>query len=205
MKLSRCLFLVTLLFVSGHAVATDDMYGSAIVGYAKTGFDSNNTNSATYKLAVGYQFHEKWYAEFGYHKLSDQSLVETLPTTMDDLNNTDFGLNANALGFSVLGKAGSNYGELFYRLGVLNVDIEGQSVTSADSCEFGVAAPFTLESGENYTLCEYDEGIAAAQIGIGFDFYIGVNLMLRTEIEHIRGQHGFEHNAAYVGFRYNFR
>ncbi|GAB2689374.1 hypothetical protein Q4574_01080 [Aliiglaciecola sp. 3_MG-2023] len=204
MKLSRCLFIATSFILSGHAVATDNMYGVTTLGYAKTSLESTSASKTSYKLAVGYQFAEKWYAEFGYHQLANQSLVEQLPTTIEGLSATDFGLKADALGISVLGKATSNYGELYYRLGILNVDVEGQNLSSGEGCEFGTPAPFNLDSGESLTLCEFDEGVAAGQIGIGFDFYLGVNLLLRTEVEHIRGEQGFEHNGAYIGLRYNF-
>ena len=204
-KHSRCLFIATSLIMSGHAVATDNMYGVTTLGYAKANLASTSANTTSYKLAVGYQFAEKWYAEFGYHQLSKQSMIEQLPTTVEGVNAADFGLNADALGISVLGKASSNYGELFYRLGILNVDIEGQTLTEGAGCEFGTATPFTIGTGESYNLCEFDEGVAAGQIGIGFDFYLGVNLLLRTEVEHIRGEQGFEQNGAYIGLRYNFR
>ncbi|MEP4889865.1 MAG: hypothetical protein ABJV04_07555 [Aliiglaciecola sp.] len=204
MKISRCLFITSSLILSGHAVATDNMYGVTTLGYGKTDLESTSASTISYKLAVGYQFAEQWYAEFGFHQLSDQSQVEQMPTTIDGLNSTEFGLNAEALGISVLGKATNNYGELYYRLGILNVDIEGQNLSSGEGCEFGAATPFSLSSEESFTLCEFDEGVAAGQIGIGFDFYLGVNLLLRTEVEHIRGEHGFEHNGAYIGLRYNF-
>lgn len=186
------------------ANANDEMYGVVSGGMANTDFDYGEAKGSTYKFAIGYEFHRQWYAEFGYQRLSNQSMISDLPTTLDSLNNTDFGLEADALFASILGKASSNTGELFYRLGVLNVDLKGQDVIEGTECEVGTGNAFSLDSGENYTLCSYDEGIFAGVFGVGFDFYLGVNLMMRTEIEHVRGENGFENNAAYIGLRYNF-
>jgi hypothetical protein len=192
------------LIISSAAFANDDMYGVATIGFTKTNFAQQGADGATYKLALGYEFDPQWYAEFGYQKLINQSQLDPLPSTETELANADFGLQADALFVSMLGKAGGNLGELFYRLGVMNVDVRGENVTEAQDCSLGQASVLTLANDTDVTLCKYDEGIVAGMLGIGFDFYIGVNLMLRTEIEHIRGEHGFESNAAYVGLRYNF-
>ncbi len=204
MKFTFLIILALSLLSSPRAFAIDEVYGVVSGGMANSDFDYGDAKGSSYKFGIGYEFHRQWYAEFGYQRLSNQSLVDVLPTTADELNQTDFGLEADALYASILGKASSNTGELFYRLGVLNVDLKGQDVVESTECEVGSARVFSLDSGENLTLCEYDEGIFAGVFGVGFDFYLDVNLMLRTEVEHIKGENGFENNAAYLGLRYNF-
>ncbi|GAA0856995.1 hypothetical protein [Aliiglaciecola litoralis] len=203
-RLALIVYVVSLTW-SYAASATDDMYGIVSAGYAKSDIDTSaGADGASYKLALGYEFHRQWYAEFGYQQIVNQSHVDMPPLTEAELANTEFGMKADALVASVLGKAASNAGELFYRLGVMNVDVSGQSVSDSPECALGNGSDFSLDSGDIKTLCEFDEGIIAGVVGIGFDFYLGVNLMLRTEVEHIKGQQGFETNAGYVGLRYNF-
>lgn len=204
MRIRATSFLIFAGMFSNLVFAKGDLYGVVTAGYGKTDFETNDVDHGAYKLAIGYQFHRQWYAEFGYQQLSNQSLLAELPTTSEALQNAEFGMKANAMVASVLGKAGSQTGELYYRLGIMNIDVEGQHLSDNGECSFGEARMFSVDGGPQMALCEYDEGVLGGVIGIGFDFYLGVNLMLRTEIEHISGENGFKHNAGYVGLRYNF-
>ncbi|WJG10477.1 outer membrane beta-barrel protein [Aliiglaciecola sp. LCG003] len=204
MKILQVLLVLGGLSASTSSLAADNLYGVISGGFGKSDFQTNDSESGAYKFALGYQFHRQWYAEFGYQQLSGQDLLIELPSTQDSLEQAEFGLTADAIVASVLGKASGNMGELFYRLGVMKVDIEGQNLTESSQCEFGEVRPFTLSSGEDYTLCEYDEAVLAGVIGVGFDFYLGVHFMLRAEVEHVKGEHDFSNNAAYLGLRYNF-
>lgn len=197
------LFTLTGIF-SQNAFSDGDLYGVVAGGYGKTDFETNDVDHGAYKFGIGYQFDRQWYAEFGYQQLANQSLVDTLPTTSLGLEETEFGLKANAIYAAVLGKAGSRTGELFYRLGVMNIDVEGQHLSDTGQCDFGDTRMFSVDGDAQMAVCEYDEGVFGGVIGIGFDFYLGVNVMLRTEVEHITGENGLKHNAGYIGLRYNF-
>lgn len=201
------LYSITLLlamFASSWAHATDNLYSVISGGYTDTEFSDNSAEGGTYKIAVGYQFHRQWYAEFGYQKLSDQSDLTVMPASLAETDNVEFGLQGDALFAALLGKANGSLGELFYRVGVLNVDMSGQQAGSDQGCSLGDSSEVMLQSGEAWTLCSYDEGSIAGVFGIGFDFYISSRAMLRAEIEHISGEHDLSVNAAYVGLRYNF-
>lgn len=204
MRIGAALLFSLAGIFSQQAYATGELYGVVSGGYGKTDFETNDVDHGAYKFAVGYQFDRQWYAEFGYQQLANQDSIDTLPSTQAALNETDFGMKANAIYAALLGKAGSQTGELFYRVGIMNIDVDGQHLSETGQCDFGDTRMFSVDGGTQMSLCEYDEGVIGGVIGVGFDFYLGVNMMLRTEVEHISGEHGLKHNAGYIGLRYNF-
>lgn len=177
-----------LCLLSGSVFATDKMYGVVDFGYTDADFSEIVVEDFSYKLALGHEISRQWYVEAGYQSI------------FDDLEEVE-GAKADALFISVLGKAGNRSGELFYRLGVLNVDVQGREFAVEGVCALGEVSG-TDPSGN--TLCTYDEGGVAGVLGVGFDFFVGLNSMVRLEAEHIRGQNGLSVNAVYLGLRYNF-
>ncbi len=198
------LFILLAFGICSQVLATDKMYGVISGGYTESEFDLTKADTASYKFAVGYQFHRQWYLELGYQQLADEDLASVLPTTLEEVDSFEPGLQGDALFAAFLGKAGNNMGELFYRVGILKADMKGQSLIPQGSCEVGEGSDFALGTGENYTLCRYDDSNVAAVLGIGFDFYVGARSMVRFEVEHIRGENDLAINAAYLGVRYNF-
>lgn len=186
------------------ASATDKMYGIISGGFTDVEFDSTKVDGGSYKFGVGYQFSRQWYLELGYQQLANENLNSVVPTTLAQVETFEPGLQGDALFAAFLGKAAGRLGELYYRVGVLRADMKGQSLTTESSCELGDASGFTLSTGESYNLCQYDDSNIAAVLGIGFDFWVGINTMVRAEVEHIRGENDLAINAAYLGVRYNF-
>ncbi|MDM7859608.1 outer membrane beta-barrel protein [Alteromonas sp. ASW11-36] len=167
-----------------NAQATENMYAVISAGYADSEFAQYSGGSVAYKLAIGYEIHRQWYIEGGYQRLASDEA---------DAGDLLIGLEGDALFISALGKASAREGELFYRLGAMRADLSGYRLESS-TCD---NAPCTVETA-------YDDGIFAGVIGIGFDWYVGLNTMVRFEVEHISGEDSFQSNAAYLGFRYNF-
>lgn len=204
-SLKKLFLTAALLCSSSNLMATENIYGIFSAGFSDTEFDLNSADGASYKLALGYQFHQQWYVEFGYQQLADESLLKTLPTTPEQAENFSPGMEGDALVLSFLGKASNKMGELFYRVGVVKADVKSHNLFAGNvGCELGAATSFALSGGEPYTLCEYDEGSVGGVIGLGFDFFVTSRAMLRAEVEHISGENNLSVNAAYVGFRYNF-
>lgn len=201
--ISRLLPFAFILFVF-NAHAKDDLYGIFTIGYSDTEFSTTTAESAAYKFGIGYQFHRQWYVEAGYQQIADESMNSLIPTTIEQAESFQGGLEGGAVYLSLLGKASGRTGELFYRLGVLNVDMKGQSIVASDTCSIGRANSISLATGETYTMCEFDEGVFAGAFGIGFDFFIGTKTMLRIEIEYMEGEHDFSSSSAHLGLRYNF-
>lgn len=164
------------LLVAANAAATERMYAVVSAGYADNEFAQYSDGSVAYKLAVGHQFHPQWYVEGGYQRIADDAASDGNPAN---------GLEGDALFVSVLGKAASREGELFYRVGVMRADLQG-SVVFDDIVE------------------PYDDGVMAGIVGIGFDYYVGLNTMVRLEAEYIGGEDDFQSSAVYLGFRFNF-
>jgi hypothetical protein len=174
--------IATLLLSATTAVsATERMYGVISAGYADSEFAQYSAGSPAYKLALGHEIHPQWYIEGGFQRIADDEAASA---------NLLDGLEGDALFLSVLGKASSRQGELFYRLGVMRADLTGfrESESECVGC--------ALEA--------YDDGILGGMVGLGFDWYVGLNTMVRIEVEHVFGEDSFSSNAAYIGFRYNF-
>lgn len=197
-------FFIALL-MAWPSFATGNIYGILSVAYVDTEADLAETNGAGYKFGIGYEFHRQWYVEGGYHLLSDDSLSEGVFVDTANLNQFTPEVKAESLFISVLGKASSASGELFYRLGVNAVDTNSTAITGLDACD-GRASPVIVagESSGAQTFCSSDDTILAGHLGIGFDFRLGRRLMLRTEAEYLQGEDDFKATTITLGLRYNF-
>lgn len=175
-----CLGLLSL-----PAVATEKMYGTVGVGYADAEFSQQAQDGMTYNLAIGHQFMSQWYVELGYQQLVDEQSASA-------------GMKADALYLAILGKAGSYNGELFYKLGIMNVDVAGfESLNESGRCGVG-------EAVSDVGICQYDEGSLAGVIGLGYDYHLGLRSMLRLEYNYIGGENDLKAHVVNIGFRYNF-
>ena len=172
------------VLVSVSVNATDKIYAVVSGGFADSEFAESSVDGASYKFAVGHQFHPQWYFEGGYQRIADEG---------GDLASQPYNelLEGDALFLSVLGKAGSRQGELFYRLGVMRADMQGYTPI-ADCAE------------ECNSFDRYVDSVFAGVVGFGYDWYISLNSMIRFEVEHISGEDSLQVNAAFIGYRYNF-
>lgn len=194
-------FLGTLI-LTPDLQAADNLYTLIGATYSKLDYARQSFDDLTYKFALGYQIEPQWYAEFGYQQLADQSAAKFAPETTQQADDFAGQAQGDALYAALLGKASGKMGELFYKLGVMKIDIKGQSLVSAQqNCSMGLAGP--LQSA-NYQICEYDKGSVAGVISMGFDFYLTEKTMLRTEMEYIKGQDDLEATTLQLGVRYNF-
>ncbi|QJR81949.1 outer membrane beta-barrel protein [Alteromonas pelagimontana] len=166
------------------ALATENMYGVIGTGYSDIEFSQQSADKANYHFALAHQFARSWYAEVGYQRLAD-NLEE------------NEGMKADALYLAVLGKASAAIGELYYKLGIMNVDVKGiEGRREEGGCALGGV---TVANS-----CEFDEGVVAGMVGFGFDYHLGLNTMFRIEATHVRGEHDLAANLVNVGIRYNF-
>ena len=205
----RAAFLV-LLSVFGfnstaQAVDLKGLYVVAGAGYAESEVNQVDNDETGFRFGVGYSFHRQWYAEVGYNQLASGYETVAQPGTVQAAENFQSGVDASSIYASLLGKARGQMGELYYRLSVMNLSVKSDSVVAGEQgCNTGSGSAFTVATGETYTRCSADESTVAAGIGVGFDFVLTKNSMLRVEYEHIRGQDDIQLNTASVGFRYNF-
>lgn len=184
----------------GQVSAQDYSFYTVLgAGYAESNSQLVDDKGASYRFGVGYQLHRQWNVELGYQQIIKEDFQ--LPGTN---NNAQDGIDASAIYLTLLGKASAQRGELFYRIGALSIDVEEQQFhTGSATCAAGQGT--TLNVGaQSYTQCTLDESVIAGVIGIGYDVRISSNVLIRTEIEHIKGEDDVEFNAAYVGLRYNF-
>ncbi|MFT2090539.1 hypothetical protein [Paraglaciecola sp. 2405UD69-4] len=181
------------------------MYSIFSLGVSELEVAQDESQNLTYKIALGYEFHRKWYVEAGYQQLGyDDLYTSALPTESDVIKGRSV-KQGDALFLAFLGKASNHHGELFYRLGVLKTDIRGQFIQEASQeCSLGKAIAIEVENYGSANLCDYNEGGAAAVLGLGFDFFIGARTLIRTEAEYIKGQNDLEMSALSIGLRYNF-
>lgn len=163
-----------------NAEAAPENYGVITVGYTDFEFNDGSDREVAYSAAYGHKIHRQWYAEAGYMNLFDYS---------ESNENGSVDAQSEALYLAVLGKASSTTGELFYKLGVARVDVSATLSCGTD------AVPAT---------CGYDEGLAAGLIGLGFDYYVSQNAMIRFEYTYLGGEDSFSANMLNLGLRYNF-
>lgn len=174
-----------LLGVSSYLVSFEgsaNAYGVISLGYSDSSVGKVSDQSVGYSAALGYQIHRQWYVEAGY---------------MDLLDSRDDNQFASATGpyLSILGKAGNEQGELFYKLGIASIDKSEGYVPQDGMCG---------NASETASWCEFDERIVAGIIGLGFDFFLSPNSMLRAEYVYLGGESDFSSNTVNIGFRYNF-
>lgn len=192
-----------MLFSSNLLLAAENIYIVADLGAANTELQDVDENKPSYKLGFGYQFASQWYVEAGLQKLASDSIHGLISSPSS--NNQDPSLELSALYIAFLGKASSSMGELFYRVGILKTDIRAeQMVYSEQACNLGEGTLIMAQGSQDSRYCQIDEKGVAGVIGLGFDFTITKQIMLRTEVEYIAGQHELKASAAYIGLRYNF-
>ncbi|NMH59085.1 outer membrane beta-barrel protein [Alteromonas ponticola] len=166
------------------ASATEKMYGLVASGYSDVKFNHQGRDNVNYSLALGHQFKRQWYAEAGFRQLVDEQEMQS-------------SMKASSMYLAVLGKAGHQVGELFYKLGVMKLDVKGYQPVEGTTCTLGNVS---VMSG----LCEYDEGLLGGMVALGFDYHLTLRTMVRIELEHIRGENDFKANVVNLGIRYNF-
>jgi hypothetical protein len=164
------------LVFSGLAVANG--YAVANIGYGNVDTEVDSEADVSYSAALGYQFHRQWYVEGGYI-----SLIDT--------DNDEQSISSKGPYLALLGKASSQKGELYYKVGVASVDIEHASIESS-AC------------GSDAVICGYDDTIIAGLAGLGFDYYLGLQSMVRVEYTYFGGKDDFSAHIVNLGFRYNF-
>ena len=169
------------LFYCFSSTAFANSYGLLSVGYSDVDLGNVSDKSASYGAAFGYQFHPQWYVEAGYLSLIDSQ-------------NERKQLQAHGPYISVLGKAEGDDGELYYRLGLASIDKTESYLVQDGECKDNAAT----------SVCESDERILAGMIGLGFDYFVGRNAMLRLEYMYMGGKDDFSSNSLNLGLRYNF-
>jgi len=186
--------LATQVFAQQH-----EFYTVLGAGYSESKSQLVDDKGASYRFGVGYELHRQWNLELGYQQLINEEFQ-----TPGANNNAKDGIEAGAIYLTLLGKASAESGELFYRIGALSIDIEEQQFHSeSTTCSAGQGTSLTV-GDQSYTQCSLDDTVIAGVIGIGYDVRISSNVLIRTEVEHIKGEDDVEFNAAYIGLRYNF-
>lgn len=190
---------------TASAIELQGIYAVASAGYVESDVNNVDDDDNGFGVAVGYQFHRQWYAEIGFKQLASGYKQAPQPGTVQVAENFSSGTDASTIYLSVLGKARGTLGELYYRLSVMNLSVQNDTVSSGNNtCDIGNGSQFQVSTGEDYTLCEADESTIAAGIGLGFDFNVSKSSMVRFEFEHIRGKSDIQLNTITLGYRYNF-
>jgi outer membrane autotransporter protein len=193
-----------MLLIAFPSFAVGNIYGILSAAYVDTESAFAETDGVGYKFGVGYEFHRQWYVEAGYHLLSDDSLSDGVFSDSAGLEQFVPEVEAESLFISVLGKASSRAGELFYRLGVNTVDVSSTSLIESELCDGRASDVIVAGNTTAQSLCLSNETVFAGHIGLGFDFRLGRRLMLRTEAEYLKGEDDVEATSLTVGLRYNF-
>ncbi|WP_371195049.1 outer membrane beta-barrel protein [Glaciecola sp. SC05] len=190
--MNRQFAIVILCLLSFSAHAERNFYGILSAGYVQNEVQDFELDKASYKLGIGYELTPQWYLEAGFQGLGELNASDQFATADSDV--AEF----SGLYLAALGKARGQYGELFYRLGMMRVDANVQSISNL-TCP---GDPAVASVGP--AICSVDNSLLAGVFGVGFDFYIHHSTMLRFEVEYIKGEQDYTATAAYVGVRLNF-
>ncbi len=203
MKSSLRGFLIALatigimLILSQQARAKEgELYGVVSTGFVSNELANTELDKFSYKLAVGYELEKQWSLEFGYQSMGEDVLSPQELT----LNNQS--VEVNALSLSALGKASNRHGELYYRIGVLNVDSSQTFLKAGLPCSENEST-LTLVS-DSLSICQTSNSEVAAVLGRGFDFYLHHSTLVRFEVEGIKGADDYSAYGVFIGFRLNF-
>ncbi|MGQ8364697.1 outer membrane beta-barrel protein [Glaciecola sp. 1036] len=184
---------VLLITLSYKAEAQPEFYGIASAGFAQTEVESYELDSFSYKIGLGYELTKQWNIEFGYQSFGEENPADPVVSINEP------SAELSALYLAMLGNAEGNFGQLYYKVGLLAINSQVDFI-SGTVCDASFETVSTLAG----TLCSMDDTLIAGQLGLGFDFYIHHSTMIRTEIEWTKGQNGFESAAVYLGLRLNF-
>ena len=186
------------------SLAAGNIYGILSAAYVDTESEFAETDGVGYKFGIGYEFHRQWYVEAGYHLLSDDSLGDGVFADANALDQFEPEVEADSLFISVLGKASSSAGELFYRLGINTVDVTSTSLIAPEFCDGRVSNVVVGGQVSSQSFCLDNETALAGHVGLGFDFRLGRRLLLRTEVEYLQGEDDLKATSLTLGLRYNF-
>lgn len=187
-KIALCLVFCVCNAFGPHAFAANKFYTVVGIGVADAQIEDVSSTDFSYRLNFGYEFHEQWQTELGYQRF------------VDDNNEEDSGLAVQALSLSALGKARNRNGELFYRLGIAYVDIEG-TIDSVDTDRCNGSGQIQIS---NASRCTVDEGGVGAIVGMGYDLYVGLHSEVRVEAEYMLGNNNLTAAAMYIGYKLKF-
>lgn len=193
-----------LLFAASPCIAAkQQMYGLFSLGYADAEQGQASNKGVGYSFAMGYELDRQWLVELGFQQLLDEEAQAPSEQNLGSDDSSEF--KGDALYLALLGKASSRVGTLFYRVGVMSVKVQSQSIIAASqSCEQGDTTEIVLSGGTSALACSVDDTAVAGVIGLGFDYRLSDSLDLRTEVQHIRGQDDLQTNIVQLGIRYNF-
>ncbi|WP_168171471.1 outer membrane beta-barrel protein [Lacimicrobium sp. SS2-24] len=185
------------------AYAQSNMYGLLGLNYAEADQEQISAKGPGYSFAMGYEFHRQWFVELGYQQLIDEDADRL---TADNLGTEDSNsATGDAIYAAVLGKARSQAGTLFYRLGVMSIKWQADSyLAEGRDCAAGTASTVVVSDSLNATRCAVDDTAIAGVVGLGFDFVLTQTVDVRLEAQHIRGEDDLQVNLVQLGVRYNF-
>lgn len=199
-SLVSIIFVLIVSFTPYSQAKQSRLYVVAAGGYATNDINNYDHDEVTFKLNVGYVLSDQWSVELGYSGLGDSGLSNN-DLAIDNTNFDTNDYNVTALRLSALGRARNQHGELFYRLGVMQINAQRTYAIGGEVCEGGDSLIGTIS---NTSICENDNDQIAGVIGIGFDLNMTDFTQLRFELEHIQGQDEYSGQAVLIGLRVNF-
>ncbi|MCV2883114.1 outer membrane beta-barrel protein [Aestuariibacter sp. AA17] len=199
----RTLKIAIIHLLISFSAYSDGFYTTINAGYSEISLREGAAEGGALKFGVGYQFHWQWYVEASFQHASPEEFNTLSSPITYSYTQLRESAEYTSAGIALLGKARGESGELFYRIGALVADVQGQSFATS-SCQPLNANPLIDINDVSFLQCEYDDTVMGGIVGLGFDFFITPQIMIRTEAEHVSGENGFSANSAFIGLRYNF-
>lgn len=170
-------------------------YLAAGAGWTSTDFSDgvseNTMEDVNWRISGGYGLGPQWDFEAGYMTLLSGE------TSNSDI---DAPIDAEFYYVGLLGKAGNQTGELFYRVGAGQANIVGASYYASEV----TCAESTVIEAAVGTYCDVDESSLAVIIGLGFDYFFTDHLAIRFEGDYLFGEDDLKVTTATIGIKVFF-
>lgn len=164
-------------------------------GWSTTDINPVSKDATGWRASVGYSIHPQWDVEVGYLSLLSG---KTIPSGAE---HGQISLDADVYYLGLLGKAGNETGELFYRVGVGQANVASQPSEDGDiGCNGGSGS--IVDRTNVY--CGFDESYLAMILGLGFDYYFTDHLAIRFEGDYLFGENDTKSTKASVSLKVFF-
>ena len=194
------IFALLAAFTPFSQAKQNTFYVVAGGGYASNDINNYEHDEVTFKLNLGYVLSDQWSVELGYNGLGDSGLNNS-QLAVDNANFETNDYSITAFRLSALGRARNQHGELFYRVGVMQVNAQRTYALDGAVCE---GSDSLIGTFSTTSVCQSDNDQIAGVIGLGFDFNLTNFTQLRVEVEHLQGQDDYSAQAILLGLRVNF-
>lgn len=206
--LTTSLLLCAPVFANNQINAGNNFSISAATTYSKVDHSINDSEGGGFEAHFGYSINSSWSIELGYLDALSENPSEP---DYDSDSLYGHGYQLKGVMLAVLGKAAFSEGELYYRAGIMQAEIDSTTFYEADydgfDCNNGLISGYKVNWDDveyNFFKCEISSKKNAALIGLGYKYDINDSWFFRTEARRIFVRNDFYVDNVSLGIGYQF-